>query len=247
MGSTNSTLRQELFNPGHGSYWKGLPEQELPTTRNGSYSYDKSVDGAEFSQPSPTWTATRFTSWIRARCSSSLGCCTRVPESESVSDSFKPIVDLNSENGLFPVLHADAFGINGVRGLDQWIFDSGATSSCSNNISHFTNISRDVPFKRIRVANNTFAPVEGIGEVHLHVRDSVSNTTAILKLYNVLYIPVVPVCLVSTRAMFNDSGIRPMFDDRCTLVLPHNRGKIEFKSVSDTKSNFCRFLLELEP
>ena len=55
--------------------------------------------------------------------------------------------------GLFPVFHHDIFGIKGVAGFSQWILDSGATSSCTSDLSVFTSLSSNVPFSRIRVAN----------------------------------------------------------------------------------------------
>ena len=146
-------------------------------------------------------------------------------------------MDIYSGAALFPVLHEDAFGIKGVRGLDQWIFDSGATSHCSNDISHFTNLSKNVPFKRIRVANNTFAAIEGIGDVDIHIRDRRTGTSFVLRLKGVLFIPSVPVNLISTRSIFRDSRIKSLFGDECTLLFPNNTS-VSFSSKADSSSHY---------
>ena len=82
--------------------------------------------------------------------------------------------------------HHDIFGIRGLTDVSQWIFDSGATSSCTGDLSQFSKLSYDVPFTRIRVANGKYAHVKGIGDVTLHMVDTSNNTTAQLVLRNVL-------------------------------------------------------------
>ena len=233
----NSTLRQELFSPGHGSFWK--PFQYYNRRFDRVYDLkDKCFvnGGQQLESPSPNWRVSRVSSWIRARCrgvARGLQSCTSL-------GGFDPFLDLHSTGatgGLFPVLHEDAFGISGVRGLDQWIFDSGATSSCSNDLSHFTNMSKDVPFKRIRVANNSFATIEGIGDVDIRIRDQKSGTSLVLRLKGVLYIPAVPVNLISTRALFTDSGVKSVFGDDCTLLYPDG-SSVAFSSRADSRSHY---------
>ena len=68
---------------------------------------------------------------------------------------------------MFALFHSDFMGVAGIPGVDQWIFDSGASSHASNNLEHFKNMSRNVPFKRIKVGNGQHAAVEGIGDVTL--------------------------------------------------------------------------------
>ena len=119
-------------------------------------------------QPAPWWSSQHFTKWLEQHLhgftrgvipcfSSILPCATNLSHTPN----------LTTQNGLFPLLHADAFGIKGVPGHSQWIFDSGASSSCTNDLSLFKTMSDKVPYKRIRVANNQFAIVEGIGSVEV--------------------------------------------------------------------------------
>lgn len=115
------------------------------------------------------------------------------------------------------MFHTDIFGIKGVPGFQQWILDSGACSSCTSDLSVFSTFSYDVPFDKIRVANGKYAKVQGVGDATLHLSDSCTGTTVQLKLKNVLYIPEVPVNLISTRALWNDTGISSTFTDVCTL------------------------------
>ena len=181
--------------------------------------------------PNPRWSVGRFNTYLRDKCNdfednlihsvrNCIACFTPVPS-----------ISTNS-HGLCPIFHYDIFGIKGVPGYQQWIIDSGATSSCTNDLSLFSKFSYNAPFKRIRVANGKYAEVRGIGDVVIHVADSVSGTTIKIKLRNVLYIPEVPVNLISTRSLWNDSKIASTFTDVCTLRFK-NGTSITFDSGKD--------------
>ena len=236
-----STLRQGRYSPGHGSRWGTMLYDENCSNCDEYLIADKFGQSSHtrepIEQPAPWWSLSHFTKWIRARCSD--------PEHDSCGSQLLtcleyllPIPHLTTTaDGLFPLFHADVFGIDGVSGLHQWIFDSGASSSCCNDLSQFSAISKDVPFKRIRVANNQFAEVEGIGTVSLNVVDSSSNTVITVQLKDVLYIPKVPINLISTRQLWEHSKIRSEFTDSCTLHFP-NGTTAEFKSCG-TQHYYC--------
>ena len=216
-----STLRQGRYTPLHGSWWSkvlnGAIAARNPFNDIEPVATDKKLQSNHFQgdRPDPHWRIGHINKWIRERCSnvedklihSIKLCCERYV-----------IPNLSVDhNGLFPIFHEDVFGIGGIPGLSQWIMDSGATSSCTNDLSVFSKFSEDVPFRRIRVANGKYAMVHGIGEAMLNLQDSASGTTVQLKLKNVLYIPQVPVNLISTRSLWNDSKVSSTFDDSCTL------------------------------
>ena len=219
----HSTLRQGVYTPGWGSVWGWFQhengslrtrfEECFKVSADKEWPSRKQVEQTHVERPHPCWSVDRVADWIHERCGAVIGN----PCLHAIID---PAPDLTTtDQGLFPVFHDDAFGVSGVPGVQQWIFDSGATSTCSNNLAHFKNLSHNVPFNRIRVANNSFAQVKGIGDVDLEIVDEKSNTTFTLRLRNVLYIPDVPVCLISTRSMWRDSGITSTFADTCTITL----------------------------
>ena len=216
-----STLRQGRYNPLHGSWWSKVLGGRI-AARNPFIEFEQVADKKQHAihwqvdRPDPRWSVGRVNDWIHKQCSAvedvlihsmqqCISCITRVPDVSSTPD------------GMFPIFHNDIFGIKGIPGFQQWILDSGATSSCTSDLSVFTTFSYDVPFPRIRVANGKYAKVQGVGDVVLHISDSVSNTTVQLKLKNVLYIPEIPVNLISTRALWNDGKITSTFDESCTL------------------------------
>lgn len=130
------------------------------------------------------------------------------------------------------------FGLQGVAGASQWILDSGATSSCTSDLTVFTSLSRKVPFNRIKVANGAYASVTGVGTVKLHVVDPSTATTVCITLKEVLLIPDCPVNLISVRALWNHSRISSTFTDVCRLDLP-NGISIKF-SAKDENHYYCQ-------
>ena len=222
-----STLRQARWISGHGSRWGTTLYDENCTNCDDNLIADKfgqsSYAREQVEQPAPWWSLSHLNKWIRARCCPEQDYDSCGKRLLTCLEHFLPVPDITtkSPNGLFPLFHADVFGIDGVSGLHQWIFDSGASSSCCNDLTQFTTLSKDVPFKRIRVANNQFAEVEGIGTVLLNVVDSSTNTSIQVRLRDVLYIPKVPVNLISTRQLWEHSNIKSVFTDSCTLHFPN--------------------------
>ena len=230
-----STLRQGKYLPEHGSWWDKALQYSFarnPFSIAWNNCNKRHVDNAVRSNdnPEPWWTATHVSRWLHERCTndddriihSIARCWQHLLHAPPIS------VDAN---GLFPAFHEDIFGIKGVSGSTQWIFDSGATSTCTSDLSVFTSMSTSVPFKHIRVANGKYAKVSGIGDVELHISDTQSGQTLPIQLRNVLYIPEVPVNLISTRALWSHSRISSTFTDVCSLAFP-NGNKIIINSGS---------------
>ena len=94
--------------------------------------------------------------------------------------------------------------------------------------------SKNVPFKRIKVGNGQHAQVEGIGDVSLSVKDDSTGTMVKINLRNVLYIPSVPVNLISTRCLYDDDNIQSLMGETCTIHFP-NGTKSVFKTYENCK------------
>ena len=226
---TPSTLRQGGYIPYHGSKWGEWfynwrigKEDPIPTKDRVSKHCSSS-----FNCNNPEWW------WSCDHISRLLHGILREPKDESTQlhpclDYLLPVPNISETHDLFALLHEDFFGIVGSSGSQQWIFDSGASSHCCHDLSMFTSMSQDLPFKRIKVANGKFANISGIGTIKLSILDHKSNTVVKLVLHNVLYIPEVPVNLISSRCLWNDSGIRSSFTDVCDLTLK-NGTTISFK------------------
>jgi transposase InsO family protein len=232
----SSDLSKNRYSPLHGTFWNTVLngrnrnrnpigcDNELPAFAT-STSKLQQQDFCE--QPDPRWSVRKVGDWLQRQVRDaddlaihSLRLCIEcvVPV---------PLLSANAD-GLYPIFATDAFGIKGTSGLTQWIVDSGATSHCTSDISTFTTLSRDVPFNQIRVANGKSVKVAGVGDVLLHLVDSKDperNIKLILK--NVLYIPDIPVNLISTRALWNDGGIKSTFAGNCTLTFK-NGGAVSF-------------------
>lgn len=227
-----STLRQgQGYIPSHGSFWDFVLDGRIrdrtpfhPLLRQVKSIADKchTLHHSKEDRPDPRWSVGQLADFVRIKCVAfeddainSLRLC---------FDTCKITPSISSyQNGLFPIFENDIFGIQGIAGLSQWIIDSGATSSCTSDLTMFKKISYNPPFKRIRVANGKFAAVAGIGEVDLQIVDSKTQSTCIVTLYDVLYIPEVPVNLVSTRALWNDTKITTTFSNVCKLIMPDEK------------------------
>jgi hypothetical protein len=94
-------------------------------------------------------------------------------------------------------------------------------------------LSQSVPFNKIRVANGKYAKVAGIGTVTLRIIDSQHHKRSItMHIKDVLYIPELPVNLISTRSLWNDSGISSTFTDCCTLTFK-NQASVSFNTGNE--------------
>ena len=220
-----STLRSSSYLPLHGSWWDKMlsgsrvassPFNELPNVPERTARSFNQVDHYKRHQPCPRWSARQLSDWILNRVS--------CPDDKTIWSiltcwqSCLPVPSISiNRHGLFPMFHHDIFGLKGVPGLSQWILDSGATSSCTSDLSVFTTLSHNVPFRRIRVANGKYARVQGIGTVELRIMDTKTSITSTIRLKDVLYIPEVPVNLISTRSLWNHSKISTTFTDSCKL------------------------------
>jgi len=210
-----SNLSKNRYSPLHGTFWNHVLngrirdrnpigcDNELPAFATSTSKLQKQ-DLVE--QPDPRWSIRKVGDWIQRQ----------IRDGDDLAiHSLKQCVE--NANGLYPVFDSDAFGIKGTSGLTQWIVDSGATSHCTSDISTFTTLSRDVPFNKIKVANGKSVKVAGVGDAVLHIVDSKNPKRNIkLTLKNVLFIPEIPVNLISTRALWNDGGIKTTFADSCT-------------------------------
>ena len=227
-----STLRQgQGYIPLHGSFWDYVLDGRIRDRNpfNPLLQWVKSIADKchilhhfEEDRPDPRWSVGQLADYVRLKC---------VAFEDDTINSLRLCFDpcritpsiSSYQNGLFPMFETDIFGIQGVAGLSQWIIDSGATSSCTSDLTLFKKISYNPPFKRIRVANGKFAAVTGVGEVDLRIVDSKTNSTCVITLYNVLYIPEVPVNLISTRALWNDTGIKTTFSNVCNMLMPDKK------------------------
>jgi transposase InsO family protein len=219
-----STLRQGQFLPKHGSFWDSVLSGRIrarnpfnPIVNEVECVADKQHDipTVEVDKPDPRWSVGQINQWILQRTRNIED--TVILSIKQCLPCFIPAIS-TGKDGLYPIFHNDIFGIKGVSNLSQWIIDSGATSSCTNDITAFSTFSRDVPFSRIRVANGKYAKVAGIGKSILNVADSANGKLLKLPLENVLYIPEVPVNLISTRSLWNHSKISSTFTDKCILA-----------------------------
>ena len=180
-----STLRQGRYTPLRGDFWNKVlggrvfacnPFNVTNTNTIELLAPDKQQEWlhsqADLLESRPRFE--KFSSWINDRCSDAedlaiwsmhqcIGC---IP---------MPTISLD-QHGQFPIFDHDVFGIEGLSGLSQWILDSGATSSCTNDVSLFANLSSNIPFPKIRVANGKHAKVAGIGDIVLKIRSSSSRT-----------------------------------------------------------------------
>ena len=227
-----SNLRQGRYTPLRGDFWNKVlggrisarnPFNDDSNTIELPIAPDKLQKShhSQVDQPEPRWSLGKLSSWIGSRCSDAEDLAIW---SMHQCISCLPIPNISiDQHGLFPIFEHDIFGVEGVSGLSQWILDSGATSSCTNDLSLFTSLSDNVPFSKIRVANGKYAKVAGIGDIVLKIRNSSANKLVVLHLKNVLYIPEVPVNLISTRALWNDSQIETRFTDVCKLVFADGR------------------------
>ena len=213
------------------------PFNELSNAPEGVTHAPNQVDHCKQYLPCPRWSARQLSDWLHEK----LSC----PEDRTIWSIVScwqyclPTPSITTtRNGLFPAFYNDIFGIQGVPGLSQWILDSGATSSCTSDLTLFTSLSADVPFKRIRVANGKYAHVQGIGTIQLKIMDSKNSITSTITLKDVLYIPEVPVNLISTRSLWNHSGISTTFADCCTLRFKDGTS-ITFDTGSKSGHYYC--------
>ena len=162
-----STSRQGEYLPSHGSWWRSWLNHEHASSRF-SQADNAGASSEPSEQPAPWWSFQHFNKWLERQLHGiTCGAMSCVSNTLPCATHLSHTPNLTTKNGLFPLLHTDAFGIKGVPGHSQWIFDSGASSSCTNDLSLFKTMSDKVPYKRIRVANNQFAIVEGIGSVEV--------------------------------------------------------------------------------
>ena len=219
-----SNLNGNRYSPLHGTFWNHVLQGRIRSRNPFGCENElqpvaaptQQLDHVE--QPDPRWSVRKIAGWIRRQVHD--GEDLAIQSIKHCIECVVPVQNLSTNaNGLFPVFAHDAFGIKGTSGLTQWIMDSGATSNCTSDISIFTSISRDVPFNKIRVANGKYAKVAGIGNVTLHLIDSKHTKRSItLHLKDVLYIPEIPVNLISTRSLWNNNGIKTEFTDICKLT-----------------------------
>ena len=123
----------------------------------------------------------------------------------------------------------DAFTKNGASSGDDhgngqcFVADSGATAHCCNDASLFIKFHSDRPKTRIRVANGKTVPVTHIGDVKLNLRDKNGTFHSVI-LRNVLYVPEMPVNLLSVKRLWKDNRIKAKFRDNLELKdLDNNR------------------------
>ena len=85
----------------------------------------------------------------------------------------------------------------------------------------FTKFSHQPPISRIKVADGKPVHVKGVGDVNLKIPNSTKDETIDLHLKNVLYIPDIPINLISTRSLWNSNQISTTFANACTLKFPN--------------------------
>ena len=107
---------------------------------------------------------------------------------------------------------------SGSHGGNEQCFyaDSGASAHCCNDHSLFIKFHSDAPKTRIRVANGTTKEVDAIGDIQIHVKD-VHGEFHCITLYNVLYVPSIPVNLISIKKLWKDNKIKAKFRDDLQL------------------------------
>ena len=94
--------------------------------------------------------------------------------------------------------------------------DSGASAHCCNDASLFIKFYTDAPKTKIRVANGSTKDVTAIGDIQIHVKD-VHGESHCITLYNVLYVPSIPVNLISIKRLWKDNKIKAKFRDALHL------------------------------
>jgi hypothetical protein len=243
----HSNLSRSEYLPLRGSIWdRILASSEVacnPFNDSLEPVVERSTSSSHFElqveQPAPTWSVERVGNWIHERLSSLEDDAIHSISTRLLSCNSCIVPSISSSRfGLFPAFHQDIFGIEGVAGLSQWIIDSGATSSCTSDLSLFTQLSSNVPFRRIRVANGKYASVRGIGTVRLQIMDSCNGISTSLVLKDVLYIPEVPVNLISTRSIWNHSKIKTTLTDVCTLEFK-NKTRVVLDTGSKEGHYYC--------
>jgi hypothetical protein len=233
----SSSLKKNRYSPLHGDFWNNVLHGRIrdrnpfncdielqPVTSKKQLVHDE--------QPGPRWSTRKVADWLQRKIRD--GDDLAVHCLRSCIEHVVPVPSLSANaNGLYPTFANDIFGIAGTSGLSQWIMDSGATSHCTSDISVFTSLSKNVPFNKIRVANGKYAKVVGIGTVTLRIIDSQHRKRSItIHMKNVLYIPELPVNLISTRSLWNDAGISSTFTDCCTLTFK-DQSSVSFKTGNE--------------
>ena len=109
-------------------------------------------------------------------------------------------------------------GSSGTSGENEQCFyaDSGASAHCCNDHSLFVKFYADAPKTKIRVANGTTKDVTAIGDIQIHVKD-VHGESHCITLYGVLYVPDIPVNLISIKRLWKDNKIKAKFRDNLEL------------------------------
>lgn len=143
--------------------------------------------------------------------------------------------DFYKRNAFGAATTTAAAARNGNRG----IIDSGTTENTSGQAKLFPKdcIEEWHPNIKVVVANGCALPVEWRGTMMLKVKaEGTRSTKKSLKIYlqHSLYVPMMPVTLISTKAIFRNEGIRTYLNDDLKLILPDG----QWVEIRETNTNY---------
>jgi len=134
---------------------------------------------------------------------------------------------------------APASLLAGQLAREHGTMDTGTTVCTSGREKLFPRncISNWHPNIKVEVASGAKLPVKFVGAMALKLRPK--GTTSSKKFVTVsvpgsLYVPDMPVTLISTKSLFSHCGIRTYFNDELVMVLPDGT-RIEFV---ETRTNY---------
>lgn len=124
------------------------------------------------------------------------------------------------------------------------IIDSGTTENTSGRAKLFPRdrIEEWHPNVKVVVANGCALPVEWRGAMMIKVKgEGIRSAKKTTKLYlqHSLYVPLMPVTLISTKAIFKNEGIRTYLNDDLKLILPDG----QWVKICETNTNY---VIEIE-
>ena len=143
-----------------------------------------------------------------------------------------------------PIIIRNAYLAGAGENRRMGIIDSGTTVHTSGRARLFPRhrIQDYDPKISVTIANGINLPVKWRGVMEIKVQ-AITKTSAkkfiILALADSLYIPDLPVTLISTKALFRNENIRTYLNDRLELVLPTG----DIIKISETRTNYIIPLL----
>ena len=142
----SSTLRQGRYLPLHGSFWNtvlcGRIFKRNPFNGIEPHAHAIQLDATDKQKisstskgdrPTARWSCGKLSRWMSSKIQDSED--TAIWSIRKCIQCFNAVPMLSvDKNGLYPIFAHDIFGVRGVAGLSQWVIDSGATSSCTNDL-----------------------------------------------------------------------------------------------------------------